>query len=429
MTAQSRRSFIGTAAAVAAMGFACGKSKPSVSILEQRDTAPGGSLLTAGLIGCGGRGKGAALNYINAGPNLEVTALGDVFQDRVDDARKSIMEEGHQTVPEDRCFVGFNAFQKVIDSGVDVILLATPPHFRPEHFAAAVNADKHVFTEKPVAVDPAGVLSIIETAGQAKTKGLTVVSGTCYRHQKQVLETYRRVAEGAIGEILSARCYYNVGQLWYSDREEGWSDMECQIRDWVNWNWLSGDHIVEQHVHNLDTIAMFLGEHPVKAVGFGSRMRRVTGDQYDNFSIDFEYESGLHLSSMCRQIDGCHNNVSDYLVGTKGATNCHDTIFNQDGSVMWKFEVKEGDKEPNGMYDQEHIDMVTAIRTSEPLNEAAETAESTLTGIMGRESAYTGKEIVRSELLKSEMRLGPETYALGPADMEAVIPIPGKGKS
>ena len=422
---RSRRAFIGTAVTAGVAAVACSRSKPKVSILKQLEKAPDGPVLKAGLVGCGGRGTGAAINFINAGENLEITALGDVFRDRVDNALKEIRKETEQTVPEENCFVGFDAYQKVIDSGIGVMIHATPPHFRPEHFAAAVEAGKHVFIEKPVAVDPAGVKSIIETAGQAKTKGLSVVSGTCYRHQKQVLETYRRVAEGAIGDILAARCCYNTGQLWYKERQENWSDMEWMIRDWVNWCWLSGDHIVEQHIHNLDTVSMFIGEHPVKAVGFGSRQRRVTGNQYDNFTVDYEYENGMHLNSMCRQINGCVNNVSDFLVGTKGSTNCHDTIFNPDGSIAWKFEVKEGEKEPNSMYDQEHIDLVTSIRTSEPLNEIIATAESTLIGIMGRISAYTGREVTWQEMMYSDLRLGPDSYTMGTTEMDFEIPVPG----
>ncbi|MBT4484385.1 MAG: Gfo/Idh/MocA family oxidoreductase, partial [Candidatus Latescibacteria bacterium] len=319
MSIQSRRTFIGTAVTAGALAMACSKSKQKVSVPELLDKAPDGPELKAGLVGCGGRGKGAALNFLNAGPNLKITALADVFQDRVDEARENISEKGSQTVPEDRCFVGFDAFQRVIDSGVDIVLLATPPHFRPEHFAAAISAGKHVFMEKPVAVDPVGIRSIIETSGQARTKDLCVVTGTQRHHQKEYVETYSRIAGGAIGDIIAARCYWNQNQLWYRERQEGWSDMEWMIRDWGNWCWLSGDHIVEQHVHNIDVVNWFTGMYPVKAVGFGSRQRRVTGDQYDFFSVDFEYENGMHLHSMCRQIDGCANNVSEYLVGTKGS--------------------------------------------------------------------------------------------------------------
>jgi len=424
MSTQSRRAFIGTAVAAGALAMSCGKSGGRGNAPELRDQAPDGSELKAGLIGCGGRGTGAAINYLRAGPNLTLSAMGDVFKDRIDGSLKKINDETGASVPPERCFVGFDAFQKVIDSGVDLVLLATPPHFRPEHFAAAVSAGKHVFMEKPLAVDPVGIKSIIETAGQAMTKNLCVVTGTQRHHQKQYLETYYRIADGAIGDIVAARCYWNQSQLWYRDRQESWSDMEWMIRDWVNWTWLSGDHIVEQHVHNIDVINWFAGMHPVKAVGFGGRHRRVTGDQYDFFSVDFEFENGMHCASMCRQIDGCANNVSEFVVGTKGSSNCADTIFKHDGTVAWKFDP--GETEPKSPYDQEHVDLVTAIRTSEPINEARATAESTMCGIMGRVSAYTGKEVTWQEMMDSDMRLGPSAYELGPVDMEAVIAVPGE---
>ena len=422
MSLQSRRAFIGTAVAAGVLATACSKSEQKVSIPTLRDQAPDGSLLKAGLIGCGGRGKGAALDFLNAGPNLQITALGDVFRDRLDDAHKTIQKEKGQTVSEDMCFVGFDAFKKVIDSGVVVVILATPPHFRAEHFAAAVAAGKHVFMEKPVAVDPVGAKSIIETAGQARTKNLCVVTGTQRHHQKEYIETYRRIAEGAIGDIVAARCYWNQNQLWYREQQEGWSDMEWMIRDWVDWCWLSGDHIVEQHVHNIDVINWFTGAHPIKAVGFGGRARRVTGDQYDYFSVDFTFENGMHLHSMCRQIDGCVNNVSEYIVGTKGSTNCSDTIYKPDGTIAWQFEGEKG-----APYAQEHIDLVTAIRTSSPINEARNTAESTLVAIMGRISAYTGRETTWQEMMDSDLRIGPTEYAMGPVDIDAVVSVPGKG--
>jgi predicted dehydrogenase len=210
--------------------------------------------------------------------------------------------------------------------------------------------------------------------------------------------------------------------------------MEWMIRDWVNWCWLSGDHIVEQHVHNLDVIHWFAQSHPVKAVGLGGRARRVTGDQYDFFSIDYELESGVHVHSMCRQIDGCADNVSEFVSGSEGSTNCKDTIYGPKGEEVWKFgaEVKPEDEEsepsPNSPYLQEHIDLVTAIRTEKPMNEAVNTALSTLTAIMGRTSAYTGGETSWGELMASDLRLGPQNYELGPVDMEAVVPVPGSSK-
>ncbi|MFC1541396.1 Gfo/Idh/MocA family protein [Candidatus Latescibacterota bacterium] len=422
MNNQSRRSFIGTAVAAGVLAASCSKSEQrDVSVPIMLDQAPDGPMLKAGLIGCGGRGTGAARDFLSAGPNLQITALGDVFKDRLDSARNNIQKEKGQTVPEENCFVGFDAFQNVIDSDVDIVLLATPPHFRPEHFAAAVAAGKHVFMEKPVAVDPVGIKSIIESAGQAKTKNLCVVTGTQRRHQREYVETYSRVAGGAIGDIVAARCYWNQNQLWFNEKRPGWSDMEWMIRDWVNWSWLSGDHIVEQHVHNIDVVSWFTGMHPVKAVGFGGKAHRVTGDQYDFFSIDFSMENGMHVHSMCRQINGCENNVSEFVVGTEGSTNCSDTIWNPDGTVAWKFEGQKG-----APYVQEHIDMVTAIRTSEPINEAQNTAESTLVGIMGRISAYTGQETTWQEMMDSDLRLGPTEYALGDVDVPRTVPVPGE---
>jgi predicted dehydrogenase len=274
--------------------------------------------------------------------------------------------------------------------------------------------------EKPIAVDPMGIKSILESAEKAEAFGLSVVTGTQRRHQKEYIETYKRVANGEIGDIVAARAYWNMQQLWYRNKEKGWTNMEWMIRDWVNWRWLSGDHIVEQHVHNLDVINWFTEMHPVKAVGMGGRQRRVTGDQFDFFSIDFEYANGMHTHSMCRQINGCVSNVSEFIVGTKGSTNCRDTIFKPDGTIAWKFEGQA-----NNPYDQEHVDLVTAIRTGKPYNEAKNTAISNLVAIMGRESAYTGKETTWEEMEQSTMKLGPTEYVMGNVPVEAVIPVPG----
>lgn len=374
--------------------------------------------LKAGLIGCGGRGRGAAHDLLKSAPNVQITALADVFQDRLDSTRKSLEETG-QTISKDRCFIGFDAYQKLIETDIDMVLLATPPHFRPEHFAAAVEAGKHVFMEKPVAVDPVGIRSILATGEKAASLGLSVVAGTQRRHKWPYLETQKRVAAGAIGDIVAARCYWNQAQLWYRLRQPGWSDMEWMIRDWVNWGWLSGDHIVEQHVHNIDVVEWFTGIHPQKAVGMGGRMRRVTGDQYDFFGVDYEFANGVHVHSMCRQINGCINNVSEYVVGTKGSTNCKDTIYDLNGKVVW---VYNGENPPE--YVQEQADLVAAIRGGEPINETRNVAQSTLTAIMGRLSAYTGKETVRDEVFNLNMRLGPSEYAWGDVP-QGTAPLPG----
>ncbi|MFN8256878.1 MAG: Gfo/Idh/MocA family oxidoreductase [Bacteroidales bacterium] len=436
----SRRNFLTAAAAVGAasvvvpslLGGCSNKSKKVVEAPTMLDQAPDGPPLKAGVIGCGGRGTGAAINFLSAGPNLQVVALGDVFQDRIDECKEQLKKEKNVEVAPEKCFVGFDAFQKVIDAGVDVIILATPPYFRPEHMAAAIQAKKHVFAEKPVAVDPAGARSIMATSQKAAGLGLSIVTGTQRRHQRDYVSTWQQIAQGSIGDIVGGNVYWNQSKLWHKDPKKEWSEMEAMIRDWVNWSWLSGDHIVEQHVHNIDVFNWFYGKHPVKAVGFGSRLRRVTGDQYDNFSVDFVFESGIHVHSMCRQINGCTDNVSEFIQGTLGATNCRNSIVDLTGKEVWKYEYpldKEG-KTSNSVsvdpYVQEHIDLVTAIRTNKPIVEAENTAISTLTAIMGRLSAYTGKETTWEEMMNSDLKLGPKTFVLGPVEVTKTVPVAGE---
>lgn len=437
----SRRNFLGKAAAAGAAGAvipsfmnSCssdGRMK-DVTIPEFLDSAPDGPELKAGLIGCGGRGTGAAINFLSAGPNLTITALGDVFKDRLESCRGRIKSEKDITVDKANCFIGFDAFQKVIDSGVDLIILATPPYFRPEHFAAAVDARKHVFMEKPVAVDPVGARSIMANSKKAESMGLSVATGTQRRHQRDYANTFAQVKAGAIGDIVSANCYWNQSKLWHRDPNASWSEMEYMIRNWVNWCWLSGDHIVEQHVHNLDVINWFTGRHPVEAVGFGSRHRRVTGDQFDNFSIDYVLDNGVHVHSMCRQINGCENNVSEFVQGTNGSSNCSNTIYDNEGVEKWnyKYPLNEEGEETNRVkvspYVQEHIDLVTAIRNDEPYVEAENTAISTLVGIMGRISAYTGKKVTWDEMMNSDIKLGPKVFEFGPVDIQKDVPVPGE---
>jgi myo-inositol 2-dehydrogenase/D-chiro-inositol 1-dehydrogenase len=436
----NRRDFIGLAG-LAATGLAVGISACSKSgngrtfeLKPFLDQAPDGDELKAGLIGCGGRGTGAAVDFLSAGPNLKIHSLGDVFQDRIDDCNKKIKDKKGVEVPAENCFTGFDAFEKVIDSGVDIIILATPPHFRPEHFAAAVEARKHVFMEKPVAVDPAGARSVMASSKKAEALGLCVGTGTQRHHQRDYITAYKKIYEGAIGDIVSANCYWNQDQLWYKEPRRGWTEMEYMIRDWVNWTWLSGDHIVEQHVHNIDVINWFTGLFPVEAVAFGSRQRRVTGDQYDNFSVDFEYENGMHVHSMCRQINGCENNVSEFVMGTAGSSNCQNKIWDEKGNVVWEYEYPKnedgtpGDYVKVSPYVQEHIDLVTAIRTNNPYVEAEVTAKSTMAAIMGRISAYTCKKVTMEEMMNSDMKLGPKEYKLGDVDIVKSVAVPGSEK-
>ena len=403
-------------------------------IPELQDYANDGKPLRAGLIGCGGRATGAAVNFLSAGPNLQIVALGDLFQDRIDGCRKTLKEKFKVDVPDDKCFTGFDNYKKVLACDIDLVIIATPPAFRPTHFEAAVEAGKHVFMEKPICVDGPGARSIMTTAKKAESQGLVVVTGTQRHHQRKYVESFQQIQKGMIGEIVSGNVYWNQSMLWYRNRENGWSDMELMVRDWVNWSWLSGDHIVEQHVHNLDVFNWFTGKKPVKAVGFGARHRRLTGDQYDEFSIDFEYEGGVRLHSMCRQIDGCKNNVSEFIQGTRGSwssAGSNHEIKDLLGNVIWKTdgEKEKIDHKQTDPYTLEHVDFINHIRANKPLNQAVETAISCLTAIMGRESAYTGNEVTYDEIFNSNVTHMPAKLELGAYDMKAyTVPVPGKPK-
>ncbi len=411
---------IGTVGAVNLLSSCSGKPKREEkklpALLMQ---APDGKVLKAGLIGCGGRGTGAAINFLDAGPNLEITALGDVFKDKMDLCREQLKKQKNVEVPEEKCFIGFDAYEKVIDSGVDIVLLCTPPHFRPAHVDAAINAGKHVFMEKPIAVDPVGARKVLVAAKRAEQKGLSIVSGTIRRVQKDFMETQRRVASGQIGDIVSAHITRNGGSLWVIQRQKGWTDMEYMLRNWANFCWLSGDHIVEQFIHEIDVMNWYLGKNPVKAMAWGGRQRRVTGDQYDFFSVEYIYDNGMHTHCAARQITGCSNLTEQFIVGTEGFANAKGTLYNLKGEEIWKYPYpEEGSadetwkvKDP---YVQEHINLVASIRTGKPYSDAEAQVNSTLITIMGRMSAYTGKDVTWDEVMNSDMYLGPKTYAFGP---------------
>lgn len=392
------------------------------------DTVPEGTVLKAGIIGCGGRGSGAAVNFLDAGgATVTVTALGDVFQDRLDGLREKLLAHGSKTeIADENCFVGFDAFEKVIASGVDIVILATPPKFRPEQFEAAVKARKHVFMEKPVAVDPVGIRQVLAAAKMADSLGLKVVTGTQRRHEHKYINLLKEMNDNnGIGNIVSANVYWNGGKLWHRENNPSWSEMEWMIRDWVNWCWLSGDHIVEQHVHNLDVANWFMGTPPVKALGFGSRQRRVTGDQYDNFSVDYVFEDGRQMHSMCRQINGCSGGVYETFHGTKAiATTAGGKCQIVDAAGNQLFQAEGSETSP---YVQEHKDLITCIRQDIPFNEAENTANSVMVAIMGRVSAYTGKEVTFDEMMNSDLKLGPDTYIMGDIGYmkTAEVPVPG----
>jgi len=393
--------------------------------------APKGKKLRAGLVGVGARGTGAAINFISAGPDLEIIALADTFQDKIDACRERFASF-KLPIPAENCFTGFDAYKKLMAlPDVDVVILATPCKFRPEHFLEAVTMNKHVFMEKPMAVDPVGIRSIIATARKAAAIGLCVVTGTQRRHQEDYIETYKQVVNGAIGKITGAKAFWNQDHVWFREREKGWDDMTYMIRNWNNFCWLGGDFILDTHVHNIDVINWFLGKHPEKAIGYGGRARRVTGDQYDFFSVDFDYGLGVSSHSMCREIDSCSNGTGELIIGTEGYTNCNNKIWDLKGKLKWEFEYP---KDENGnqtqtikipAYVQEHMHLVEAIRTGNYVNEAETTAISTLTAIMGRTSAYTGRAVTWDDIFKSDMDLGPKKIEFGPVDMVFETPVPG----
>jgi myo-inositol 2-dehydrogenase/D-chiro-inositol 1-dehydrogenase len=435
-----RRKFIGKTAlaglalaGAGAMMTAC-KKKPANEVLGLPPIlrgAPKGKKLRAGLVGVGARGTGAAINFISSGPDLEIIALADVFQDKIDACRERFASF-KLPIPAENCFTGFDGYKKLMAlPDVDVVILATPCKFRPEHFLEAVSTNKHVFMEKPLAVDPVGIRSIIATARKAAAIGLCVVTGTQRRHQEDYIETYKQVVGGAIGKVTSAKAFWNQDHVWFREREKGWDDMTYMIRNWNNFCWLCGDFILDTHVHNIDVINWFMGKHPEKAIGYGGRARRVTGDQYDFFSIDFDYGNGVSSHSMCREIDSCSNATGELIIGTEGYTNCNNKIWDLNGKLKWEFEYP---KDENGnqtqtikipAYVQEHMHLVQAIRTGKYVNEAEQTAISTLTAIMGRTAAYTGRTVTWEDIFKSDMDLGPKKIEFGPVDMVFGTPIPG----
>ena len=399
-----------------------------IIVPEIRDKALDGKPLKAGLVGCGDRGTGAAVDFIHAGDGLQITAMGDLFQDKLNISRTILKEKG-QDILDEKCFVGFDAYQKVIDSGVDVVLLCTPPVFRPEHFEYAINAGKDCFIEKPVAVDPVGARKILLMGKQAIQKNLSVISGTVWRSSKGSIETYRRIAGGAIGQLLSAHVTRFGGTGWHRTREKGWSDMEYMMRNWINFTWVSGDLLCEQFIHEIDLMSWFHGDKaPVLARATGGRARRVTGTVYDFFNVQYEYEDGFRANCSSRQINGCDNLTEIMLYGTKGWANCrggYGEIFKLDGATAWKYEPDGSDGLSNA-YVQEHVRLVTAIRSGKPVVDVENQVLSTILGIMGREAAYTGKSVTYDEIMTSAQKLGPDTYEFGsvPGIVEEIA-LPG----
>lgn len=382
--------------------------------------AQGNGRIKVGWVGCGGRGGGAVRQSLDAADEMLLWAVGDVF-DRAKGARDGVLNDHKNKVdcPDERCFTGFDAYKGVIDSGIDLLVQTTPPGFRPIHIEYAIQQGKHVFAEKPFGVDAWGVQKVMAAAKMADEKKLAIVSGAQRRHQKHYLETIARIKEGAIGDIVSGQCYWNQnGELWDRSKDRDfnpeWDDMKKQVWNWYHYTWLCGDHVVEQHLHNLDVMNWMIGTHPDSAVGMGGRQSRLTppGHAFDHFATELTYPNGIKVLSMARQQNNTEGNVSEAVQGTKGSAftdggRAEITIYGQ--ADKWR--PAGGGRDP---YQQEHIDMVQSIKDGKPLNEGHRMAESTLTAIMCREACYTGKKILWDQLLNSGQQLFQAAYEWGP---------------
>ena len=390
--------------------------------------AAGTDEIRVGLIGCGGRGTGAAMNCLQSSPGVKLVAMADAFQDRLDTARKILVQRGGDKVDvkDDHVFVGLDAYQKLLKTDVNYVILATPPGFRPIHIKAAVEAGKYVFGEKPTCVDSAGARSNFETHELINKKGLGMVAGTQYRHFTPYIESIKRVQDGTIGKLVSANCYYNTGLLWSRERQPSWSDLEFQMRNWLYYTWLSGDHLVEQAIHNVDTFVWAFNAHPVRAVALGGRQTRtdpIFGHIYDHFTIDYEFADGSHCMMMCRQQDACDKKVANEFVGTEGTAFVLPQYYIT-GKKPWKLEDSVSTDLGNA-YVQEHADFIASIRAGKPLNELKQVTESSLTAVMGREAAYTGKSITWDQIVNAKQSLMPTKLEWGPMTTPPV-PMPGQ---
>jgi predicted dehydrogenase len=380
-----------------------------------------------GLIGCGGRGTGAAMDMLTGNDNVQLVALADVFEDRVKgpggciEKIKNHKEEKVRSkfaVEDDHIFIGFDAYKKLLETDVDIVLNGALPYCRPEQIEATVEAKKHLFTEKPVAVDPEGIRRVMKAADKAKEYKLSWVAGTQRRHQKDYVETIKKIQDGEIGDVTSMRAYWCGALPFLHERKPEWSDLEYQLRNWYAFCWVAGDNIVEQHVHNLDVCNWVMNGHPKRVMAMGGRTWKDSdpkwGDIWDHFACDYEYDNGVHMMSMSRHWTGCAESVREDVVGTKGISNCKNLC-------------KDAGINP---YVQEHIDLVKSITGEGPyLMEGNTVAESTFTAILGRMSAYTGQVMLWDKALQMDLNLVPKeldfknTYPIGP------VPAPGMYKA
>ncbi len=426
----SRRTFIKNSSLLVAGGAVAGQLS-----LARSAHAFGSDEIKIGLVGCGGRGTGAASQAMNTEGPVKLIAVADAFQDQITSSLRGIKSQHGEKVdvPPERQFVGFDGYKKVLETDIDLIILATSPGFRPLHFEAAVNAGKHVFMEKPVAVDAPGVRRVLEANKMAKQKNLAVAVGLQRHHEPRYIETVQRIQDGAVGDIILARAYWNGGGVWTRPRQEGQTEMEYQMRNWYYFNWLSGDHIVEQHIHNLDVINWIKNGYPVTAQGQGGRQVRTSkehGEIYDHHMIEFTYEDGTKLLSQCRHIRNTWNSVSEHIHGTKGTSDVGGArILGADGEKVWEYGRGGGDG-----HQQEHHDLFAVLRKGERPNEGEYGALSTMTAIYGRMATYSGQMIKWEDALNSDVVISPvdkytsydDTPPVLPLeDMSYPIPMPG----
>lgn len=420
----SRRTFLKAGSAGIAAALTLGPS------LSARAFAAGDDTIKVGLVGCGGRGTGAAEQALTTEGSVKLVAVGDAFPDPAAKAleylKKHFAEQpGRVDVAAEQVHAGFDAYKHVIDA-CDVVLLATPTHFRPQHLKYAIDQGKHVFCEKPVAVDGPGLRSVMESCRQAQEKKLSVVSGLCWRYHPAVKAAFEQVHEGKIGDVVAARCSYFTNQLNYYPRQDSWSDMEWQVRNWTWFNWLSGDHIAEQHVHSIDKVLWAMGDKPpVSATGTGGRFLREEGrgDVYDHFAIEYVFDNDVTAFGRCRQQDPCVRDVTDTIYGTKGNLVVNSARVHITGENKWRYRGTDGN-----MYQLEHDALFKSIREGSPINNGDYMTKSTATALLGREAAYTGQIAKWDELLASDVRLGPDKYEWGNVPVPPVRK-PGDGRS
>jgi myo-inositol 2-dehydrogenase / D-chiro-inositol 1-dehydrogenase len=423
MDSFNRRNFVKSAAILGAA--------TSVKAFDIKKNASNDKPLKIALIGCGGRGTGAAMQAMKVRKGVQLVAIADAFQDKAEGSYKRLSRHPQSKVTEDNVFHGFEAYKKAIDSDCDLVILTTPPHFRPIHLEYAISKNKHVFMEKPVAVDGPGIRSVIQSSKLAEEKGLMLACGLQRHHQFDYRESIQHCQNGGIGNFQYAKVYWNSGGVWTRKREDGMSEMEYQMKNWYYFNWLCGDHIVEQHIHNLDVINWLKGTHPVSCSGMGGRQVRTGnehGEIYDHFFTEYQYADGTQMFSQARHIKGCNNAVEEIAYGDKGT--CHFKNHKITGATDWKFKGKK----VSG-HQQEWYHLIEALDKGEVYNEGFTGAEATLTAIMGRMANYSGKTVTWEQALNSKETLAPDAYTWSGAPPTAPnadgsynIPTPGRYK-